>query len=136
MAGEKQLSQLLKGMRPFLNPGQFIFCSVENPTDVQLKKALGLFKEAEGTTLILEKQIADQMGISYDFVSAWITLSIHSALDAVGLTAAFAAALTQADISCNVVAGYYHDHIFVAEQDAQKAIEVLEALAQNGGAGA
>jgi uncharacterized protein len=62
-------------------------------------------------------------------VAAWITLTVHSALEAVGLTAAFSKALADVNISCNVVAGYYHDHIFVPQQDAEKAMAVLESLA-------
>ena len=59
-----------------------------------------------------------------------ITLTVHSSLEAVGLTAAFSAALTGAGISANVVAGYYHDHIFVPERDADRAIETLQALSR------
>ncbi|HEX8350737.1 MAG TPA: ACT domain-containing protein, partial [Hymenobacter sp.] len=63
---------------------------------------------------------------------AWITLTVHSSLEAVGLTAAFARALARGNVSCNVVAAYYHDHIFVAAQDADKAMRLLQELAQTG----
>ncbi|MEM6700501.1 MAG: ACT domain-containing protein, partial [Bacteroidota bacterium] len=72
---------------------------------------------------------ADELELSYDFICSWITLEVHSALEAVGLTAAFATAFAQHNISCNVVAGYYHDHIFVGKKDAEKAVEVLKSLA-------
>ena len=71
-------------------------------------------REAEGYTVVLNRQVADSLALDYNFVASWITLTVHSALDAVGLTAAFSNALAQNGISCNVVAGYYHDHIFVA----------------------
>jgi hypothetical protein len=32
------------------------------------------------------------------------------------------------DISCNAIAGYFHDHLFVNIIDAQKAMSVLEEL--------
>ena len=68
------------------------------------------------------------MNLTYHFVAKWITLNVHSSLEAVGLTAAFSNALAEAGISCNVVAAYYHDHIFVAKADADKAMEVLRKL--------
>ena len=49
-------------------------------------------------------------------------------LEAVGLTAAFSKALAENDISCNVVAAFYHDHLFVRQQDSEKAMEILNGL--------
>ena len=58
----------------------------------------------------------------------WITLDVHSSLEAVGLTAAVSAALAEENISCNVVAAYYHDHLFVPVADAERAMETLMRL--------
>ena len=85
-------------------------------------------KKKEGTTIILERKKADQLKLNYSFVAAWITLNVHSALDAVGLTAIVANELTENRISCNVVAGYYHDHIFVDKDAADNAINALIEL--------
>jgi hypothetical protein len=93
-----------------------------------LSKVLGSFKEKEGITLILTKEYADLMELPYISIMSWISLEIHSSLEAVGLTAAFSKVLADANISCNVVAGYYHDHIFVLNQDAQRAIDLLKSL--------
>ncbi|MBO1537354.1 ACT domain-containing protein [Pseudomonas sp. OA65] len=133
MSGEKSIAKLLSGMRPSLNEGDYVFCCVADPGLVKDEEVLGSFREKEGLTVIIERSRAQALGLDFDYVAAWITLTVHSALDAVGLTAAFATALGNAGISCNVIAAYYHDHIFVGREDAQRAIEVLEALARSGG---
>ena len=56
------------------------------------------------------------------------TLEVHSSLNAVGLTAVVASRLTEAAISCNVIAAAFHDHIFVGAADAEKALEVLLSI--------
>jgi len=76
----------------------------------------------------LPKHQADDAALPYSMTCAWITLTVHSSLEAVGLTAAVSKALTNANISCNVIAAYYHDHIFVPAQDAQQAMDVLLQL--------
>jgi hypothetical protein len=99
------------------------------PPDVQ---PVGTFSEAEGLTLIVPRAVADAYTWPYSFVAAWLTLTVHSALDAVGLTAAVARVLTQANISCNVVAAFYHDHLFVPAAEAERALQTLQALSENG----
>lgn len=132
MSGEKSIEKLLRGMSPELNDGEYVFCTISNASLIKDEVVLGSFYEKEGVTVILEKARADALGLQYEYIAAWITLTIHSALDAVGLTAAFATALSGAGISCNVIAAYYHDHIFVAKNDAEKAMKVLTTLAQSG----
>jgi hypothetical protein len=61
-------------------------------------------------------------------VCRWITLGVISSLEAVGLTSAVSQALTEARISCNVVAAYSHDHLFVPAKDAERALEVLHEM--------
>ncbi|MFL6610786.1 MAG: ACT domain-containing protein [Pseudomonas sp.] len=132
MSGEKSIAKLLSGMSPTLNDGDYVFCCVTDMDLVKGEEILGSFREKEGLTVIIERNRAQALGLEFEYVAAWITLTVHSALDAVGLTAAFATALGNAGISCNVIAAYYHDHIFVGREDAQRAIEVLEALARSG----
>ncbi|MBK4993296.1 ACT domain-containing protein [Pseudomonas sp. S37] len=132
MSGEKSITALLRGMSPVLNEGDYVFCTVNDAAALQCTDVLGTFREKEGLTAIIERERADALGLEYSFVAAWITLTIHSALDAVGLTAAFATALGKADISCNVIAAFYHDHIFVGKDDATKAMDVLRTLSSGG----
>ncbi len=126
MSGEQNLEKLLKTMRPKLNPGEYIFYTTDNTSGFDLSAIVMLFKEEEGNTLILERAYADSLGIVYNSSFSWITLTVHSSLDAVGLTAAFSAALAAETISCNVVAGFYHDHIFLNQNDSEKALKILE----------
>jgi uncharacterized protein len=131
MSGEKNLDVLLKNMQPVLHPGEYVFCSVDTVELMDPKEVVCLFREAEGVTIIVSRSYADSLGLNYSFIASWITLTIHSSLDAVGLTAAFSKALAEENISCNVVAAFFHDHIFVARKDAEKAILVLQSLSNS-----
>lgn len=131
MSGITDISTLLQHMTPHLQEGEYVFCTVSNPAQIDLQEVIGTFREKEGTTLILARKTADRLQLPYTYIAAWITLTIHSSLEAVGLTAAFSAALAQAGISCNVVSAYYHDHIFVAASDADKAMQTLKSLSTN-----
>ena len=131
MTGEKNIAQLLKNMQPELHTGNFVFCTIDNCSAINQSDVVMLFKEQEGITVIVKKETADDYKLPYSFVASWITLTIHSSLEAVGLTAAFSNALAAENISCNVVAAFYHDHIFVDTKDAAKAIEVLNRFSDN-----
>jgi uncharacterized protein len=130
MNGEKNLEKLLKTMKPKLNLGEFVFCTVHNVENIDLKEVVMTFREEESISIIVSKEIADQFGLPYTFVASWITLTVHSSLEAIGLTAAFSKALAENSISCNVVAGFYHDHIFVDKKDSQKAMEILHKFSE------
>lgn len=76
----------------------------------------------------MRQEQADRAGLAYDFVAAWITLRVHSALHAVGLTATVSTALAAGGISCNVVAGHHHDHLLVPVDRAHDALLILREL--------
>lgn len=125
MSGERDLAALLRGARPVLAHPAVVLVSVP---DAEGLPALATVAEEEGTTVVLERDAADRMGIGYDWVGAWITLRVHSALDAVGLTAAVSATLADAGISCNVLAGLHHDHLLVPADRAAEALALLASL--------
>jgi uncharacterized protein len=124
------LQTLLQSMRPQLNNGVYVYVTVPHGTDTTGIEAIATFREIEGLTLITSETEAQRRNLSVLFRAAWITLRVHSDLQAVGLTAAFSKALGDAGISCNVVAAAYHDHIFVPVELAKKAMEALVALQQ------
>ena len=128
MTGETNLATLLKTAKPEHIPGDYVFCTVADAAGLAGDEVVMAFSEREGTTLIVTKAWADRNRLEYSFVAAWITLTVHSSLAAVGLTAAFSTALASRGISCNVVAAYYHDHIFVDKRDLEAAMEVLRGL--------
>ncbi len=129
MTGIEDLQQLLANMEPELHDGEFVFCTVAkgNIADHARLNPLGMFREAEGLTLILPRETAEREGLA-GAPMRMITLTVHSSLEAVGLTAAFSTRLAREDISANVVAAFHHDHIFVPAADAEKALAVLKAL--------
>ena len=126
--GESDLNKLIKGLSPKLNDGEYVFTSIKNIELLNTSEVICTFKEKEGFTLILERSRADQLGLRYNFIASWITLEVHSSLNAVGLTSLFTTELADNAISCNVIAGYYHDHIFVSTKDSLKTLEILKHL--------
>ena len=122
------LSDILRSMHPVLNPGIYVYALVPGGREVTELNPIVTVREKEGLTVVLEESTAQNAGLEIIFRSAWITLNVHSDLQAVGLTAAFSTALGQANISCNVVAGVFHDHIFVPLEQAQAAMVVLQLM--------
>lgn len=126
MVGETNLSKLLSSMKPILMSDEYVFCSVEGKYQNYTKLSpLASFYETEGLTLVITKEAAIANQLPFESVFKGITLTIHSSLDAVGLTAAISTKLAQKGISANVIAAYYHDHIFVQSEKAELAIMAL-----------
>jgi hypothetical protein len=131
MNGEKNLRILIKEMEPIEHIGEYVFTTVSNIDSIPRSVTIFEFKEKEGVTVILKKVIADDLSLSYQYVASWITLKVHSSLEAVGLTAAFSNELAKYNISCNVVAGFYHDHIFVDKKDGERTVKILTAFSKS-----
>ncbi|WP_062522330.1 ACT domain-containing protein [Demequina silvatica] len=125
------LAELLANLSTRLDPERYVWASVATVPGGW--DPVVTVVESEGTTVVLREDDARALGLAFEFPSARITLEVHSSLEAVGLTAAFARALADAGVSANVVAGFHHDHIFVPwdrREDALAALERLEADAR------
>ena len=77
--------------------------------------------------MVCAEEAAVSHGWEHHGVFAWLTLDVHSSLDAVGLTAAVSRTLADHDIPCNVLAGYHHDHLLVPIDRADEATRLLTA---------
>ncbi|MEZ9654790.1 ACT domain-containing protein [Vibrio splendidus] len=131
MTAITDLDVLLKSMSPELIEGNYVFCTVDGAlTDYVQLNPISTFREKEGLTLVLEEDVATRALLDFDGIFSLITLSVHSSLEAVGLTAAFATKLGSYGISANVIAGYYHDHIFVQKEKADEAISALREFSK------
>ena len=122
------LPQLLATLEPVVRKGEFVYTTLAGSATTLAPEAL--VREDEGTTVVLPRDVADSAGLPYDFVACWITLSAHSSLNAVGLTAAFSTALASAGISCNVLAGYHHDHLLVPVEYTDAALRLLRGVSE------
>ena len=119
--GESDLGRLLASLKVVRRPGRWVFETQTTPPD--LTTVAMAFAEAEGWTLIRGARAEDRGP-----VWAWLELSVHSSLEAVGFFAAISHALADAGVPCNAISAYYHDHIFVPEDNVTAAIGAIEAL--------
>ncbi|MGO3120359.1 MAG: ACT domain-containing protein [Moraxellaceae bacterium] len=129
MSGITDINELLGSMQPVLVDELFVFCTVTGQLAEYMSLApIATFMESEGLTLVLAKDTADEAELQYEGMFRQITLTVHSSLAAVGLTAAVSTKLTSKGISANVIAAYYHDHIFVSNDKAEQALSALKEL--------
>lgn len=127
MPGETDLGRMLATLDVERRPGTFTFVSGHDLAGL-VDGAVATVVEAEGTTYVVPIDVARAAGVAVEFEAAWLTLTVHSALEAVGLTAAFSRALADVGIACNVLAGYHHDHLLVPSERAEDAVAALRAL--------
>lgn len=129
MTGITDLQTLLRSLSPVLKPEEYVFITLPRAgwKEVSGLDPVSVFREDEGFSLIVNRRMADSSGLSYDGVFRLISLSVHSSLEAVGLTAALSTALAGQGISANVVAAFYHDHFFVPASKAELALKALTA---------
>ena len=129
MPGERNLATLLQNMQPEMHDGVFVFCSIPATEEIpSVLKPVHIFREREGTTLVVRREEAESAGLSHQFASCLITLTVHSSLEAVGFLAAITTRLAEAGISVNAVSAYYHDHLFVPDHRAGEALRLLRSM--------
>jgi len=132
MSGFKELSYLLKNMKPTHVPGSYIFASVSENTLKKLGSTpLLVFREDEGITVIVSKEIAQEFSLSLGSIWGLITMTVHSDLEAVGFLAKITSVLAEAGITANTVSAYYHDHIFVPLERVEESLSLLKNLSNS-----
>jgi len=122
------LAVLLRSIEPELHDGIFVYAQVPADRDLGALAPIVVVREREGVTVVVPEHEAERADLPVVFRAAWITLTVCSDLQAIGLTAAVATALGNAGIACNVVAGAYHDHLFVPAARADDAMSALRRL--------
>ena len=127
MTGDTDLARMLSTLDVIARPDRYTFASGDWPALVAVAEAT--IHEEEGPTYVVTVEDARAAGAEVEFVAAWLTLTVWSALEAVGLTAAVSTVLAEASIPCNVLAGFHHDHLLVPADRADEAIALLRGLA-------
>ena len=133
MSGIKELDVLLKEMHPKLSDREYVFCTFQSVKAdfVSDLNPICTFHEDEGLTVVVEKTTASKANLQFNEIFRKITLQVHSSLEAVGLTAVVSTALANKGISSNIIAAYYHDHVFVPSNKSDIAINVLKSLSMD-----
>lgn len=126
----RELDISIKGMSPELVKTDLVFCTFEKDMDMKIIPLM-IFREKEGTTLIIKKEQAEEYGLKYEGLWDMITLNVNSDLEAVGFLAKITEALAKEGISVNAVSAYYHDHLFVPKEKSNKAFKILQNLSNS-----
>lgn len=128
MTGQTNLQEVLSTLQISCDDFEYGLANVQSDIDLDYQKVLGTFYESEGLTVIAVKAYLDGKGLTYEGPYAKLTIDIHTSLELVGLTAVLATKLAEAGISANVVAAFYHDHVFVQYDLRNQAIDALNSL--------
>ncbi len=123
-------AEMISAMNPVAEDGRFVFVSTAD-TAIEAKlapTALSIFRESEGTSLIVPIDDARRVGVVVSQPMKCITLNVYSSLEGFGLTAAVSNALAEHGMPCNIIAAFHHDYIFLPEALCDRAVEVLQKL--------
>lgn len=128
MRNQELFFSMNKSLKPHLNTGKYVFVQLKRISEIDKDEIVCFLNEGETLSVILNEEYAKDNNLLYESINAWITLKINSSLDSVGLTSLFSKALADLKISCNVISGYKHDHIFVNYDKRDLAINALKKL--------
>jgi hypothetical protein len=128
MPGQTDLQTVLDSMQIALDEVAYGFAMVAEDASPASKGILATFREDEGLTIIAPVAYLEKHRIKHEGPFAKLTVEVHTSLELVGLTAALTTKLTKHGISANVVAAYYHDHIFVPYNMRAQAVHALGEL--------
>ena len=124
----RDLASLLSELRPTLHADRYVFASARQHDPALPAEAMATIREEEGVTLVLPVEAARRAGLRASPVFCCITLRVFSDLTAVGLVSTVSGRLATLGIPCNVVSAFHHDHLFVPEADAERAMAALREL--------
>jgi uncharacterized protein len=128
MPGQTNLQAVLDSLQVSCDDIEYGFATVGSSENLSLNEVLGTFQESEGLTIFASKKYFEARSLPFEGPLAKLTIEVQTSLELVGLTAVLATKLTEHNISANVVAAYYHDHIFVSFDQRQRAIEAINSL--------
>lgn len=128
MPGVTNLQQTLQSLKVICDDIQYGFAGVADESQIERDEVLATFHENDRLAIIAPKDYLDSLGIENESPYAKLTIDVHTSLELVGLTAVMATELAKYGISANVVAAFYHDHVFVQYELRQKATQLLESL--------
>lgn len=128
MSGETDLGRILEAIEVTRREGVFVFATIPPGHQLPDLPLAAMVAEEQGTTIVLNRDIAVGAGVEFDFEAAWLTVSTHTSLEAVGVTASVSTALAVKGIPCNVLAGFHHDHLLVPFQMAAEAMSAVELV--------
>ncbi len=130
MAGETNLGRILAGMGVGRRDGVYVYATVAPGEPLPDIPIAAVVSETEGTTIVLDRDVAVAAGIAWEFEAAWLSITVHTSLEAVGVTASVATALAMKGIPCNVLAGFHHDHLLVPIDRVDDAIAAVDLVRQ------
>ncbi|TAL93143.1 MAG: ACT domain-containing protein [Paraburkholderia sp.] len=126
---ERDLVKLCATLSPVMADSVYVYCSFPDFVLPIGLPTVCTISEREGLTAVVQREDAQRLSLPYTFDARLITLSVHSSLEAVGFMAVISRKLADAGIPCNVIAGYYHDHILVPVERADNAMASLREIA-------
>ena len=128
MSGIADLKETLSSIKVSCDGIEYGFASIENNADIDRNKVLATFQENGRVALIASAEYLSAQKIEQEGPYAKLTIDIHTSLELVGLTAVLATKLADNGISANVVAAFYHDHVFVPYERKDEAVRLIESL--------